>query len=97
MKITHMIAIAVLGCGPAPASPAWGQEAAKSEGRKVVASATATAFVAPDAARVTFAITTTEGTQRSAQEANAAQVKRMCCPRCRSIMPRSKCTSCRRR
>ena len=57
--------------------PAQGQEVAKSEGRKVVATATVTVFVAPDAARLTFAVTTTEGTQRSAQDANAAQVKRV--------------------
>jgi len=75
MKCTHLLAIAALGCGLG--SAAMGQDAAKSEGRKVVASATATAFVAPDSARVTFAITTTEGTQRSAQEANAQQVKRV--------------------
>jgi uncharacterized protein YggE len=54
---------------------AVGEEPAKHDGRKVVATGTATAHVKPDAARVTFVITTTETADKSAREANDKHVK----------------------
>jgi uncharacterized protein YggE len=63
----------VLGAAIAP-----GQDSAtKSDVRKVVATATATAYVKPDGARLTFVVTTVEGTDKSAREANEKQVKKV--------------------
>jgi uncharacterized protein YggE len=54
---------------------ALGTEPAKNEGPKVVATGMATVNVKPDAARVTFVITTTEAADKSAREANDKHVK----------------------
>jgi uncharacterized protein YggE len=54
-----------------------GQEPAKGEGRKVVASATATTYVEPDGARLIFYVTTTESVDKSAREANDKQIKKV--------------------
>jgi uncharacterized protein YggE len=56
-------------------APALGDEPAKGEGRKVIASATATAYVKPDSARLTFVVTTTEAGDKSAREANEKHLK----------------------
>jgi uncharacterized protein YggE len=50
-------------------------EPAKAEGRKVIVTGSATANVKPDAARVTFVITTTETPEKSARDANDKHVK----------------------
>jgi hypothetical protein len=63
--------------GAVATTPALGQEPPTSEVRKIIATGTATTFVAPDAARVTFMVATTEGTEKSIREANASHVKRI--------------------
>jgi uncharacterized protein YggE len=57
------------------AAPARGDEPAKPEGRKVIASAAATAYVKPDSARLTFVVSTTEAGDKSAREANEKHLK----------------------
>jgi uncharacterized protein YggE len=54
---------------------ALGAEPAKNEGPKVVVTGNATVNVKPDAARVTFVITTSEAADKSAREANDKHVK----------------------
>ena len=56
-------------------APALGDEPAKAEGRKVIASASATAYVKPDAARLTFIVSTTEAGDKSARDANEKHLK----------------------
>jgi uncharacterized protein YggE len=56
-------------------APVLGDEPAKGEGRKVIASAAATAYVKPDSARLTFVVTTTEAGDKSAREANEKHLK----------------------
>ena len=53
------------------------QDPIKVEPRKIIATANATAFVVPDAARLTFSVSTTEGTDKSIGDANASHVKRI--------------------
>jgi uncharacterized protein YggE len=57
--------------------PAHAQDSIKSEDRKVTATATATTFVRPDSARLTFVIATAEAADKSAREANEKQVKKV--------------------
>jgi uncharacterized protein YggE len=78
MTTTARLAAVVLGCWLLlVAGPALGQTPTPAEARKVVAKATATAYVLPDAARLTFVVTTTEGTDRSVRESNDKQVKKV--------------------
>jgi uncharacterized protein YggE len=57
--------------------PGRGAESAKNKARKVTATATATAHVKPDSARISFAVTTDETTAKSAREAHDKQVKKI--------------------
>src|SRR5262245_23077687 len=57
------------------AAQAAADEPAKGEGRKVIASASATAYVKPDSARLTFVVNTTEAGDKSAREANEKHLK----------------------
>jgi len=78
MRLATGIGVVLVFCSLAvEALPVRGEEAAKGEGRKVVASATATNYVRPDSARLSFVVTTTEPTDKSAREANEKQVKKI--------------------
>ncbi len=61
----------------AVALPVFGKEPATNGARKVVATATATARLQPDTARISFAITSVEVTEKSVREANEKQIKKM--------------------
>jgi uncharacterized protein YggE len=78
MKIGAPIGVAIVTiCLFAAATPSPGEEPAKSQGRKVIASATVTTYIKPDGARLTFFVTTTETADKSAREANEKQVKKV--------------------
>src|SRR5437879_1335444 len=78
MSFTRQFTLLLIGCWlTAAALPGICQNTPKKEGPSVVATATATAHVKPDAARVTFNVITTEGSDKSAREANDKQIKRV--------------------
>lgn len=68
-------------CLTAVVMPAAAQQPEKEPGKpgppRVVATASATAYVPPDAARLTFVVTATEEPGKSAREANDKQVKKV--------------------
>jgi uncharacterized protein YggE len=57
--------------------PGFGEESAKNKVRKVTATATATAHVKPDSARISFIVTTDETTPKGAREAHDKQIKKI--------------------
>jgi uncharacterized protein YggE len=57
--------------------PAFGKEPATNGARKVVATATATVQIKPDAARISFSITSTEVTEKSVRDAIEKKIKKM--------------------
>jgi uncharacterized protein YggE len=67
------VGVGFLCCFALADVPGRGKEPAK----KVVTTGAATVLLKPDAARVTFAITTTEEPTKSAREANEKQVKKV--------------------
>jgi uncharacterized protein YggE len=77
MKITGYATTLALWLAAVGAAPLWGQETPKAEGRKIVATSTVTVSVPPDAARLSFFVATTEGTEKSIREANDSHVKRV--------------------
>jgi uncharacterized protein YggE len=77
MKIAGHTTTLALVCAIAGAAPSFGQEAPKIEGRKIVATGTVTVSIPPDAARLTFLVATTEGTEKNIREANHSHVKRI--------------------
>jgi uncharacterized protein YggE len=77
MRFSAPIPAAIVFCFFANAAASSADEAAKDEGRKVVATAAATGYVDPDGARLTFLMTTTENVEKSAREMNEKQVKKV--------------------
>jgi uncharacterized protein YggE len=77
MRITTLRAVLVLVCAMTALTASPAQEPPKVEGRRIVATGTITVSVPPDAARLTFLVTTTEGTEKSIREANESHVKRI--------------------
>jgi len=63
-----LVVFCLLGIG---VLPALGQDPAKSKVRKVTASASATAHIKPDSARITFAVTTDETNANTARNEHA--------------------------
>ena len=59
------------------ALPALGKEPVANGARKVVATATATVQIKPDAARISFSVTSTEVTEKSVREAIEKKIKKM--------------------
>jgi uncharacterized protein YggE len=59
------------------ALPAFGKEPAANGARKVVATATATVQIKPDAARISFSVTSTEVTEKSVRDAIEKKIKKM--------------------
>lgn len=74
-RATQSLAVILCGWPLLGVVPAMGQQATKPEGRKVMATCTATTQVKPDAARVTFVITTTEPADKTVREAHEKHVK----------------------
>jgi uncharacterized protein YggE len=78
MLRTTRIRLAIILCPLlAAATPAIAADPPKAEGREIVAHATATKFVEPDGARLTFLLTAGETADKSAREAAEKQVKKL--------------------
>lgn len=74
---TRVSRLAVLCTLLGAAAPSPGQEPAKAEGRRIVAHATATSYVEPDGARLTFLLTTAEVADKSARDLSEKQIKKL--------------------
>jgi uncharacterized protein YggE len=78
MRLAMRIGFAAFLCWFVLAStPVRGDEPAKSEGRKVVANASATVYVEPDGARLTFFVISNASPDRNARDLNEKQVKKL--------------------
>jgi uncharacterized protein YggE len=67
-----LVAWLVLGAGVIV-----GQDPSKAEVRKVVVNSTATVYVKPESARLSFIVVAAEASDKSAREANEKQIKRI--------------------
>jgi uncharacterized protein YggE len=74
--LTRAIVIAFLA-GLAAGAVSAAEEPAKTGGRKVTATASATVMVKPDGARLTFAVSTTDLNGRSPREENEKKIKKV--------------------
>jgi uncharacterized protein YggE len=77
MQLTNRIRTSVILCFHLAAAPLLAAEPAAGGGREIVAYATATTYVDPDGARLTFFVTAAESAEKSARDAGEKQVKKI--------------------